>query len=334
LVLLSASAVLAGVVACGIDESGLQDDGGGPDVLAPDVVGNDVTPPPSDGGVDVLQDVQLPPSCANADLSCIGYDAGLPSGWSPYVAEMDGGACPPGDFTSSAWVTNTRLHSGSCACGCNKTADWACPTSVDVQIAHSNCNANAATVTVGACTQAGNNADHIQFVSDASVATGAACTPTTGSPTVDSDPVNLCAAGCDAGFCGQAAGTRCIAADGVQSCPGTGFTQYLIGASGDPSCDTSTCTCNVGTAPNCTASMTPYYGYWNSGWQFNGTCSTSGGFKAGTPYGLDGTCQDNGPGFDSYEVSWSSLGTTSCNPDQANAPGDAGLASPKTICCK
>jgi len=327
--LLAAGAVALGIAACGLDESGLSvGDAAGPDgnVLEGGPLPDNVVP------IDVQNDVALPPSCLNTDLSCI-LDSGLPEGWSPYVLVADGGGCPVGDFEGSTWETNVRLDPSSCGCGCSMTASWSCPDQVPIATGNGNCNGNGS-VSSGVCQNQSD--DHVQLT-DASVkASGAACSATTGAPVVDTDPVSLCSAGCDAGFCAQPAGTRCIATDGDQACP-AGLTKTLVGSGGDPSCDA--CTCSVGTAPTCTASATLYYGYKDNTYPFdyhaNTTCSTQGGYGADPPFTLDGTCQGDGHfyNFDSYKATWNPPSATTCNKDQQNAAGDAGLASPKTVCC-
>ena len=315
---------MGALAACGIDESGLApiDGGGTEDVVTKSEGGADVV-------ADVVADVPLPPSCATTDVSCFGFDAGVPDGWTPFVlAEGDAG-CPAGDFTGSPWVTNPSLAPGACECGCTASGSWSCPAAVNVQNGL-NCS-SASIVNVAQCQN--QNSAHIQLAQPATATGNVTCAPDASAPAAQSDPVSLCAAGCDAGaaaVCGQAAGQRCIAADGVQSCPaGLGFTQHVVGASASGSCEA--CTCDPSAAPTCAASATVYYGYFQSGYNANNSCATGGNFTSQT-IALNGTCQALSGLYDSFEVNLAAPPAASCTP--TGGGGDAGLAAPKTVCCK
>ena len=323
--MLAACSPLAAVAAaCGIDESGLlpidasietgTTDGGGGDVVA----------------YDVLNDVPLPPSCGTLDTSCIGFGGGLPDGWSPYVASFDGGACPTGDFNATQWVTNTRLGAGSCACGCTTSGTYACPSNPVVGTGNIACGLNVGAVTTGQCQTQGFS--HIQLA-DAAATGNVTCTGTTAPAVPQADPVTLCSMGCEAGvgaFCVQPPGSRCIVTDGITTCPGSGMTAYVVGASAAPSCEP--CGCTTGATPQCTGTAYLYRGYFNGQPHPDNNCD-DGGQNTVETLTLDGTCQNANNGFDSYEVVFGAPPSGSCT---ANGPGsgDAGLASPKTVCCQ
>jgi hypothetical protein len=315
IVIVACSPLAAVGVACGLDESGLQPsdasiggDGGGKDVVA----------------YDVLNDVPLPPSCAT-DVTCLGLGGTLPDGWAPYVGSLDGGACPPGDFTGTTWVTNSRLAQGSCACSCSTSGTFACPSTAAIALGGLNCGGNNA-ATTGQCITA-NASTRIELLD---AAASGSCEVDASPPTVQTDPVTLCAIGCDAGanaLCSQPQGSRCIVTDGIQNCPG-GLTGYLIGASADPSC--AACTCQVSGA-TCTATAHLYHGYLQGYYHQNSNCADSGSYTVETTT-LNGTCQQFNF-FDSYDVSFTPSSAPTCTVPSNAGTGDAGLASPKTVCC-
>lgn len=310
-------------VACGLDETGAFVD-----------ASIDVTTG-TEGGLldvvpyDVLNDVQLPPSCNTVDLSCLGFGAGLPDGWSPYITSFDGGACPPGDFKGTPWVTNTRLLAGSCGCSCTAAGTWSCPSTAAVGIGL-NCGSTGG-VPVGQCQ--GQSSLHIQL-DDASVSGSVTCNPGDAGPAApQSDPVTLCSFGCEAGaaaFCASPAGTRCIVTDGVQTCPGTGLTAHYVGASASPSC--AACTCKPDTPSGCPGTAYLFHGYFTGSYHANTACDDGGGNGQNTmeTVTLDGSCQLV-TAYDSYEVVFGAAPQATCTPGVGS--GDAGLASPKTVCC-
>jgi hypothetical protein len=312
-------------VACGLDETGLFVD------ASLDVTTNegglvDVAP------YDVLNDVPLPPSCTNVDLSCLGFGAGLPDGWSPYITELDGGACPPGDFEGTPWVTNTRLQPGSCACTCTPVGTWSCPSEAGIATGATGCGLTNGPAAVGQCQS--QNGFHIQL-DDASASGTVSCNAGDAGPAAPlSDPVTLCSFGCEAGasvFCAAPAGSRCIVTDGIQTCPGSGLTAHYVGASAAPSC--AQCGCNPLPAPNCDAVAYLFHGYLQGSYRANNNCDDGGidNQNTMTTLPLDGGCQNVNGGFDSFEVQFGSAPPAKCNSGQGS--GDAGLASPKTVCC-
>jgi len=310
-------------VACGLDETGLFGD-----------ASLDVTTGTEGGLVDVapydvLNDVPLPPSCNNVDLSCLGFGAGLPDGWSPYVTSFDGGACPPGDFEGTPWVTNTRLANGSCACTCTPSGTWSCPSTAAMSTGITGCGPSAG-VAVGQCQ--GQGGFHIQIV-DASASGTVTCGAEAGPAAPLSDPVTLCSFGCEAGtaaFCGAPAGSRCIVTDGIQPCPGTGLTAHYVGASASPSC--AACSCTTDSPPACAATAYVFHGYNGGFYHPNNSCDDGSVNNQNSmdTITLDGSCQNVG-GFDSYEVQFGAPPQATCTAGAGS--GDAGLASPKTVCC-
>jgi len=324
LFLLFACSPLAALgVACGLDENGLLADS------SLDAIGS------NEGGLldvapyDVLNDVPLPPSCTTVDLSCLGFGGGLPDGWSPYVTSFDGGACPAGDFTGTSWVTNTRLAQGSCACSCTTSGSWSCPSTASVGTGYTTCGANGS-VTVGQCQTQG--AGRIQL-NDAGATGTVTCSAEAGAAVPQSDPVTLCSFGCEAGaaaFCGEPPGTRCIVSDGIQTCPGTGLTAHYVGASANPSC--AACGCSVEAPGACTGTAYLFHGYFAGIYHANDNCDDGGVTSQNTveSVALDGSCQ-NVNNYDSYEVVFGAPPPAKCT--GAAGSGDAGLASPKTVCC-
>ena len=310
-------------VACGLDETGLLVDAS-IDVTTGPEGGEDVAP------YDVLNDVPLPPSCTNVDLSCLGFGAGLPDGWSPYVASLDA-ACPK-DFDGSSWVTNTRLAAGSCACSCTASGAWTCPSTAAIGVGVTGCGLNTNGVPVAQCQN--QDGGHIQLLDAAASSGNVTCSADAAPPIPQSDSVTLCSFGCEAGataFCASPPGTRCIVTEGIQTCPGTGLTVRYLGASAAPSC--ATCTCTTSAPPGCPATAYVFHGYDQGGYHPNTTCDDGGGNSQDTmvTVPLDGSCQTVTNGFDSFEVTFGTPPAPQCNPGTGS--GDAGLASPKTICC-
>jgi hypothetical protein len=307
-------------LACGLDEIGTENDGSPDVVVTNDGAPNDVVTQ------DVQNDVALPPTCSTTDVSCLGFDGGLPDGWSPFVVSTS--ACPSGDYTGSPWQTNARLANGACACGCNTNGTYACPSTVTVTTGGA-CTTSE-TAEAGVCTPQNPQSQHMELP-NAPTATGTViCAPDASAASATTDPVTLCSIGCDAGvqgLCGQTPGSRCIAADGIQSCP-NGLTRRIVGSGGVASCDT--CTCLVGNAPTCSASVTAFFGYQQGGYHANDTCQDSGSYSLQTAT-LNTGCQTLNLNYDSFIVNWNQLAAPSCTPSASG--GDAGLASPKTLCC-
>ena len=311
-------------IACSIDESGLAP----PDGSLVDVIGDGG--PPSDGPIgDVANDVPLPPTCPTTDLSCFGLDGGLPEGWSPYLYEPDGGACPSNAYAAKQLVTNTQL-TGGCACSCTGTGSWTCPPTADLTGGMGpTCNPGFVVIEAGVCQNVvAFGLDHIEQTQTATaVGSALACDAGTPSaPVVTSDQVTLCGASCDAGasaVCGASGGRACIAADGVQpACPGS-LTRIVVGGSADPSCNACSCTTQTN-APTCAATA---HLYWTGG-DTDIDCDDAGTEK---DLGLTSACQPAGHKYDSYFFTWNDAGAVGCTP--GGGGGDAGLASPKTLCC-
>jgi hypothetical protein len=311
------------VGACAIDESGQSGGDSGLDAIASDTGSSD------SGGTDVAIDVPLPPSCTTIDISCL-FDAGVPDGWAPYVAEMDGGACPPSGFTASSWVARAALAPGACTCSCDATGTFSCDGPVTI-VNGGACGNPPFTVDSGACTANSVISSHLQLLDlpDAT-SVGVGCVADASAPSATSDPVTLCAGSCDAGpvFCAQPAGSRCIATDGVQACPPT-FTQTVVGASAVAACNA--CGCSPSAPPPCTANATVYYGYLAGGYQANTNCSTGGMWTSQTE-ALDGSCQNFSANYDSLEVTMNAVPAPTCASNGGG--GDAGLSTVKTVCCK
>jgi hypothetical protein len=319
----------AAIAACGIDESGLElDDASTFDVTTPD--GNPQPLPDAQSDVqtfDVVTDAPLPPTCATTDVSCFGLDGGVPDGWSPYFYVADGGACPSSAFAAQPLVTNTRL-TGGCVCSCTAQGSWSCPPTLAVSGAsgNNNCNAGSVTIEAGVCQNvAAFNLDKIEQVGAATAAgTGIACDGGAASaPVAAWDAVTLCAAGCDAGaeaICGAPSNARCIATEGVTTCPGN-LVPIIVGGSASPSCNG--CSCTDETAPTCTAVA---HLYWSTGLG-DGTCSQ--GVKQDLT--LNNTCQPATQNYDGYIATWNDPGVVTCG--SAGGGGDAGLSTPKTVCC-
>jgi hypothetical protein len=305
-------------VACGIDESGLQGDAsadGGPK---------------SDTGLpDVPNDVPLPPTCASTDVSCLGFDAGAPDGWAPFIVAAS--QCPAGDYASSPWVRNPALAPGSCSCGCAAQGAYACPA----QITISNGGACGSDVTVdaGACQAQVPASMHMELGSPPTASGNAVSCAADASPAVaQSDPFVLCSAGCDAGaqaVCSAPVNTRCIAADGVQACP-NGLAQHIVGVAAVASCNP--CSCKPGIAPTCAATAQVFTGYFNGQqYVFDNNCQSGGQFTAQN-LALNQTCQAANNNYDSFSVTWNALAAPTCTASPGG--GDAGLAAVKTLCCK
>jgi len=317
------------IAACGLDENGTQAGDASLDVTTTD--GN----PSTDAGpqdvqvIDVVQDVVLPPTCATTDVSCFGLGSTLPDGWSPYVYVPDGGACPSVAFAPQGFVTNTQL-TGGCTCSCTAQGSWSCPSTLQVTGGNGgNCNPGGVTIEAGVCQDVhAFNLNMIEQIGSATAAgSGLACDAGTPSaPVVTWNDVTMCAAGCDAGtsaVCSAPTGTRrCIAADGVQTCPGS-LTAILIGGSADPACNDD-CACQTETAPACTAVA---HLYWDTNVGNDGTCSQ--GDKQDIT--LSSACQAATHNYDGYIVTWNDAGPVTCTPNGGG--GDAGLTTPKTVCC-
>ena len=310
-------------VACGIDENGLAPvDGSLVDVIGDGGSGDDQT-------IDVVDDVPLPPTCPTTDLSCFGLDGGLPEGWSPYFYVADGGACPSSAYAPEQLVTNTQL-TGGCACSCAGQGSWTCPPTAQLTGGMgATCNPGSVTIEAGVCQNVkAFNLDHIEQT-QAATATGNAIGCDAGAPTapiVTFDAVTLCGASCDAGasaVCGASGGRACIAADGVQpTCPGA-LTRIVIGGSADPSCNGCSCVAQT-TAPTCTATAELFW----SGGAGDTTCDDGGTTKQLT---LNNACQPASHQYDSYFFTWDDAGPVGCT--SGGGGGDAGLTSPKTLCC-
>ena len=312
--------------ACGLEEAGTAIGDASSDVT----ITNDGAP--IEGGApdvqfDVPNDIALPPTCATLDLSCIGLDAGAPDGWSPYVVAS---SCPSGDYTGTPWQTNPRLANGACACGCTAGGTYACPAQITVQNGGA-CGNTPITTDAGACTPAVPVSAHMELPNaQSATANSVACTPDASAAGAATDPVTLCAIGCDAGaqgLCGQPQGTRCIAADGIQACP-NGLTQHIVGSGAGAACNA--CGCNVGDPPACVASAQVFYGYNQGYYHAADNCQTGGSYTSQT-ITLNQTCQATTNNYDSFIVKWGSLAAPSCKPDGGG--GVAALASPKTVCC-
>jgi hypothetical protein len=325
--LLVGGMIAAGAVgACGLDENGLLTGDASLDVNVGDTQPADVQV------IDVVQDVPLPPTCATTDTSCFGLgDGGLPEGWSPYVYVPDGGACPSVAFTGQPLVTNTQL-TGGCACSCTSSGFWECPYTIDVTggTGATNCNPGHVTVEAGVCQNVATyNLDHIEQTQATSAAgNGIACDGgSPSSPTVSWNDVTLCAAGCDAGtaaVCGATNGLRaCIAAEGVQTCPGS-LTRIIVGGSADPSCNGCSCTAQQ-TNPTCTAVA---HLFWQPSSGQDTDCTDAGGTQDLT---LSSSCQAAQHAYDSYFFTWNDAGPVTCT--SGGGGGDAGLTTPKTVCC-
>ena len=312
---------LGALAACGLDESGLAPiDGGGDSIVVPEG-GADVV-------ADVAPDVPLPPSCATTDLSCLGFDAGAPDGWAPYVVALGDAGCPSGDYTGSAWVTNPSVASG-CSCSCTPSGSWTCPSTLTVKNGL-NCGSTS-TVNPNQCTA--QTSAHIEVDPVAATNNNVTCSADASAPVTIAESLSLCAPGCDAGaqgLCAQPSGSRCIVAEGVQACPDNSFTQHVVGASATGSC--APCSCDIGAAPSCNAAATVYYGYGNfPNHTADDKCQTGGQFTT-QQLSLNGTCQAANDFYDSFTVAWTPLGETTCT--TSGGGGDAGLSSPKTVCCK
>ncbi|HEX4513076.1 MAG TPA: hypothetical protein VH054_06050 [Polyangiaceae bacterium] len=317
---------MLGMGACGLDESGESGDDASSDVTTTDGNGNDAAI--IDGGApDVSNDVSLPPTCASLDVSCLGFDAGAPDGWVPFVVSTS--ACPSGDYTGTAWQANARLAPNACTCTCTSSGVYACPSQITVTTGGA-CTTSI-TVDAGACTVENPASQHMELP-NAQVASsnGAACASDASAAATATDAVTLCSIGCDAGvqgLCSQATGTRCIATDGVVPCP-SGLTQRVVGSGAIGMCNA--CGCKIGAPPACTASAQVYFGYLQNGYQANTNCSTQGQFNS-QMLTLNQTCQLATFNYDSFSVAWGPLAAPTCDP--GGGGGDAGLASPKTLCC-
>jgi hypothetical protein len=313
---------LASAFACGLDESGLA----GPDASVD--TNTDTNTPPFEAG---NPDVALPPpSCPTTELSCLGFDAGVPDGWSAYVVEPDGGACPSAAFVETTWQANARISAGACSCVCNPSGAWSC-SGATIEVENGGGCGAMFTVDAGACTTDGTPTSHLELTT-APLATGTVmCAPDASAAGATTDALSLCAASCDAGalaICAQPAGQRCIAADGIQPCPSSTLTQHIVGSGATAAC--SACTCQPSATPACTATAHVYYGYFMGPYQPNNNCSSGGSWTSQTAT-LNNTCQGMMYNYDSFDVEWNAPAPPTCT--SAGGGGDASLTSPKTLCC-
>ena len=310
------------VVACGIDESGLASG----DASLP----SDASTPNDVQTIDVVEDVPLPPTCSTTETGCFGLgDGGLPDGWSAYLYVPDGGACPSVAYAPQPLVTNTQL-TGGCVCACVGEGSWSCPATLDVTGGNGVACNNTSVAVDGGCQDV--SAFHLAQIQQTQVATatgnGLGCDGgAPSSPVVAWNDVTLCAAGCDAGasaVCGAPSGTRaCIAAQGVQTCPGN-LDQVIVGGSADPSCNGCSCATDS-IPPTCTAVA---HLYWNPGAGSDTNCTDAGGTQ---DLVLTSSCQTTAHSYDSYDFTWEDAGPVTCS--SGGGGGDAGLSTPKTLCC-
>jgi hypothetical protein len=324
LAILMVGVVASVAVACGLDENGTATDGSVDVVVTNeggmDVAPNDVVAP------DVQNDVALPPTCSATDVSCLGFDAGVPDGWAPFVIAPS--ACPAGDYTGSPWQINARLATGACMCGCTASGAYTCPSTITVDTG-GNCGTTE-TAEAGVCTPQNPQSMHMELPNAPTASGIVACAPDASAASAASDPVTLCSIGCDAGaqgLCGQSPGQRCIAADGIQACP-NGLVQHIVGSGATATCDP--CACKPSAPPTCSASVIAFFGYNQGGYHANDMCQDGGQYTLQNA-ALNQNCQTLNANYDSFIVNWNALPPTTCTPSASS--GDAGLASPKTLCC-
>ncbi len=310
-------------VACGIDESGLAGADGGMDAVTFDA-------PPNDAGGDV-PDIGIPPTCSTIDASCL--DASVPDGWSLVGIATDAStACPSADFDPvTGLLTNPQLTSGSCSCtGCSTTGSYSCSGSAQVLEGSSTCNSFDASVAPFGCvinTETGSPSDYAGVLPPLpSGSIGCVNTPN-GTGLVNTDPVGACVPNkCQSDYCGlRSQGFEtCIITDGMHACP-PGFTsRELAGAATTYTC--AGCPCFVGSTPSCSGVIQVFSA---------ADCGNDAGTSA-TDYvqtiASDAGCVSTA-NFKSVVYVPNPPPMATCAPMAGDVAGDAGLLSPKTICC-
>ena len=172
--------------------------------------------------------------------------------------------------------------------------------------------------TSGVCTQA--SAQHVEGFTPAVTGSVGCFAPSDAGTGATTDPLTVCAPGCAADYCGLP--SRCVIADGEQTCP-AGFTLHArAGTGADPGC--APCGCEAGAPGPCTGTVTVFD---------DPMCDTDAGGSA--TYAI-GTCNQystqNNYGAVLAQVTPPLVG---CTPSAATADvGDASLTGVKTICCK
>jgi hypothetical protein len=319
-VLACATACVGGAVAfvaCGIDESGLAGADGGMDALL------------NDAGGDV-PDIGIPPTCSTIDASCL--DASVPDGWSLVgIATNPSTPCPTPDFSPvNGLLTNPQLTSGSCSCaGCMTSGSYTCSGSAQVLEGSSGCSGFDASIAPYACvisTENGSSANASIVPPSPSGSAGCVNNPN-GTGVVNTDPVGACLPNkCQSDYCGLGSQgfDTCIITDGMRTCP-PGFTlKEIAGAATTSSC--AGCPCNLG-APSCSGVIQVFS---------NGDCGDDAGMSASDyvdTIASDAGCVHTG-NYASVVYLPNPPPMPTCSPTVAfDVTGDAGLLSPKTICC-